>query len=75
METPLQAKDLWPLVQKLSHDEQVRLAKLALGAASRAPGNDTAAYEAAPPCPGEFDSDDEPLAWEAEGWESVDEAR
>jgi hypothetical protein len=68
----LTAEDLWPLVQKLPHDEQVRLAKLTLMAASRGPGTDSEAYRAAPPAPDEFSSDDDPLAWEAEGWEKVD---
>ncbi len=30
MATMLTADDLWPLVRKLPHEEQVRLAKLAL---------------------------------------------
>jgi len=69
------AEDLWPLVQKLSHDEQVRLAKLALRAASRGPEADAEAYDTAPPAPDEFSSDDDALAWEAEGWEKVDAPR
>jgi hypothetical protein len=75
MDTSLKAEDLWPLVQKLPHEEQVRLAKLALRAASREPADDAAAYQVAPPGAGEFDSDDEPLGWEAEGWENVDATR
>ena len=75
METALTAEDLWPLVQKLPHDEQVRLAKLALMAASREPDADMEAYRAAPPAPDEFATSDDPLAWEAEGWENVDAKR
>ncbi len=75
MSAPLKAEDLWPLVQKLPHDEQVRLAKLALMAASRRPTGDAEAYRIAPPGADEFRSDDDPLAWEAEGWESVDAPR
>src|SRR5262249_55197591 len=60
MTASLKAEDLWPLVQRLSRDERVRLAKLALGAASRDPSGD---------------SDDEALAWEAEGWEELDAPR
>jgi hypothetical protein len=64
------ARDLWPLVEKLPHDEQVRLARLALLAASR--GRDAAAaYVAKPPGDAEFRTDDDPLAWDAEGWEHV----
>jgi hypothetical protein len=75
MKPQLKAEDLWPLVQKLPHDEQVRLAKLALMAASREPSGDAEAYRTAPPAPEEFSSDDEALAWEAEGWENVDAPR
>ena len=66
MSTPLTAHDLWPLVLKLPHDERVRLARLALKAAAT---DDAAAYRAAAPDPDEFGSDEEPLAWEGEGWE------
>ena len=66
MSTPLTAHDLWPLVLKLPHDERVRLARLALKAAAT---DDAAAYRAAAPAPDEFGSDEEPLAWEGEGWE------
>jgi len=75
MSSPLKADDLWPLVQKLPHDEQVRLAKLALMAASRQPSGDAEAYRIAPPTADEFSSDEDPLAWEAEGWENVDAPR
>jgi hypothetical protein len=66
--TPLQARDLMPLVQKLSHDERVRLARIALSAAA-ADGADSAAYDAAPPREDEFSTEEDPLCWEAEGWE------
>jgi hypothetical protein len=66
MSDPLTAHDLWPLVLKLPHDERVRLAKLALKAAAT---DDAAAYRAAAPDPDEFGSDEDPLAWEGEGWE------
>ena len=66
MSEPLTAHDLWPLVLKLPHDERVRLAKLALKAAAT---DDAAAYRAAPPDVAEFSSEDESLAWEAEGWD------
>src|SRR5690349_20911745 len=50
----LKAQDLWPLVAKLSHDEQVRLAKLALAAAGRVPAADGQQYKASPPGAEEF---------------------
>ncbi len=73
--TTLMADDLWPLVRKLSQEEQVRLAKLALTAAARGPDGDRAAYLAAPPNIDEFSSEDDALSWEAEGWENVDASR
>jgi hypothetical protein len=66
MGTPLTAADLLPLVLKLPPDERVSLAKLALRTAAT---DDGVAYRSAPPEPGEFSSDEDPLAWEGEGWE------
>lgn len=74
MATPLTASDFWPLILKLPHDERVRLAKLALRAAAE-DGTDGAAYAAAPPAPDEFSTDEEPLAWDAEGWEEFSAPR
>jgi hypothetical protein len=68
MSDPLTASDFWPLILKLPHEERVRLAKLALRAAA-SDDSSPAAYAAAPPAPEEFSSDDEPLAWEGQGWE------
>jgi hypothetical protein len=73
MSDPLTASDFWPLILKLPHDERVRLAKLALRAAANDPS--AVSYAAAPPSPDEFSSDDEPLAWEAEGWEEFSAPR
>jgi len=75
MDAALTAEDLWPLVQKLPHDQQVRLAKLALMAASQGLDADRAAYQALPASPGEFGAEDDSLAWDAEGWEKVDASR
>lgn len=69
MAQPLTAEDLLPLVAKLPHDEQVRLAKLALRAARDA-NRDAAAYRAQPVTEDELSQDDDGLAWEGEGWES-----
>lgn len=68
MSALLTAQDLWPLIQKLPHDEQVRMAKLALAAAARAPGAEDQTYREAPPRTDEFSSDEDALAWEAAGW-------
>jgi hypothetical protein len=66
MSNGLTARDIWPLVLKLPHDERIRLAKLALRAAAT---DDAAAYRAAPTAQDEFGSDEDPLAWESDGWE------
>ncbi len=68
MSQPATAQDLWHLVEKLPHDEQVRLAKLALRAAALG-RTAQAAYRAHPPTEEEFGADDDSLAWDAEGWE------
>lgn len=65
MAQELTARDFWPLLLKLPHDERIRLARLALHAAA-AEHED---YASAAPPEDEFGSDDEPLAWEGEGWE------
>lgn len=73
MSDPLTASDFWPLILKLPHDERVRLAKLALRAAADDPS--AASYAATPSAADEFSSDDEPLAWEAQGWEEFSAPR
>ena len=75
MDSTLTAEDLWPLVQKLSHDQQVRLAKLALKAAAQSGGSDAESYRASPPGREEFSSEEDPLAWEAEGWDEFNASR
>ena len=35
------------------------------------PATDAAAYQAHPPATAEFSTDDDPLAWDADGWENV----
>jgi hypothetical protein len=63
----LNADDLWPLVQKLPREEQLRLARRALASPGSA---DAAAYERQPVREGEFNTDDDAMAWESEGWDS-----
>jgi len=68
MAQPLTADDVWPLVERLPPQERLRLIRLI----SRSPEQDAAAYRAAPPGADEFSTHEEPLAWEAEGWEDVE---
>ena len=35
------------------------------------PATDAAAYKAHPPAAAEFSTEDDPLAWDADGWENV----
>jgi len=63
----LTADDILPLVACLTPEERVRLLRLVASSA----GGDDAIYAAVPPAPDEFTRDEEPLAWEAEGWEQV----
>lgn len=67
MNDPHTALELQPLVEKLAPEEQVRLAKLALRLAAQA--RKTHAYAEAPPGESEFSTEDDSLAWEAEGWD------
>jgi len=61
-------EDILPLVAGLTPQERVRLLRLI----ARSPSVDAAvAYAAVPPGRDEFSTDEEPLAWEAEGWEDV----
>lgn len=70
MAQPLTADDLLPLVAKLPHDEQVRLAQLVLRAACDAT-RDAGAYQTKPVRPDEFSQDEEGAAWEGEDWEAA----
>jgi hypothetical protein len=63
------ADDILPLVASLAPQERVRLLRLIT---SRPSPEAAAVYEAVPPGQDEFSSDEEPLAWEAEGWENID---
>ena len=61
--------DILPLVANLTPQERVRLLKLI---ASRPSTDPAGVYGAMPPGEDEFSTDEEPLAWEADGWEKVD---
>lgn len=65
------ADDILPLVASLTAQERARLLKL-MGLPSSSDAAAAAAYCAAPPGTDEFSADEEPLAWEAEGWEKFD---
>jgi hypothetical protein len=61
----LTADDIMPLVASLPDSERIKL----LRRIASPRGNDVSAYLAAPPTRDEFSGDDEPIAWDAEGWD------
>jgi len=61
----LTADDIMPLVASLPDSERIRLLRWI--AAPHGP--DSSSYQVASPTDDEFSGDDEPLAWEADGWE------
>lgn len=67
MSQPLTANDLLPLVARLAPQERKRLIRLIEATAER----DAALYLAAPPTQGEFGSDHDALAWDADGWDQA----
>jgi hypothetical protein len=67
MAKALTADDILPLVAALTPQERVRLLRLI----ALPQGADPPAYLALPPSRDEFSADEEPLAWDAEGWEEM----
>jgi hypothetical protein len=63
------ADDVLPLIAGLTPQERVRLLRLI---ADQPRTDEAAVYNVAPPRPDEFSVDEDPLAWEAEGWEEGD---
>jgi hypothetical protein len=63
----LTADDILPLVASLTPAERERLRRLI----ALPQGGDASVYRSLPPSRDEFSADEEPLAWEAEGWEDV----
>ena len=61
----LSADDVMPLVAALSDKERAKLLKRIASAG----GTDSLAYLATPPNRDEFSNEEEPLAWEAHGWD------
>jgi hypothetical protein len=68
MSQPLTAHDLWPLVRKLSVDEQLRLVELTRRSALEAHG----VASGPPPMDGEPSRTEERLALDAECWDALD---
>lgn len=66
MDRPTTAEDFMALISSLSNQERVRLVHLLV---QQTRSSDAEAYALMPPGEDEFSSDEEPLAWEAEGWE------
>jgi hypothetical protein len=64
----LTADDILPLVASLTPRERLRLLRLI----ALPQGADASVYRSVPPSRDEFSTDDEPLAWDAEGWEDAD---
>ena len=67
MPRALTADDILPLVDSLTAQERVRLQRLI----ASPEGGDAVVYRFLPPSRAEFSADDEPLAWDAEGWEAI----
>lgn len=65
MPRSLTADDLMPLVASLPDSERIKLLRWI--ASPR--GTDASAYQVAPPTEDESLGDEEPLGWEADGWE------
>ncbi len=61
----LTADDILPIIASLTPGERVRLIRLIASGQE----SDSCAYAAMPPRPDEFQSDDDLLSWDAEGWE------
>jgi hypothetical protein len=67
MARALTADDILPLVASLTPQERVRLLRLI----TLPQEADASVYRSVPPSRDEFSADDEPLAWDAEGWENM----
>jgi hypothetical protein len=63
----LTADDILPLVASLTPQERVRLLRMI----ALPQGADASTYRSIPASRDEVSADEEPLAWDAEGWEDV----
>jgi hypothetical protein len=68
MANPVTADDLLPLIAALPVTERVRLLRLLTG---RPNSEADRAYDAQPVGADEFSADNDPLSWDADGWETV----
>lgn len=66
MQGELTAEDVAPLVAKLSATERARLVRLIATL-----GGEGGVYAASPASDDEFGEEDDPLGWDATGWEDV----
>ena len=64
----LTADDILPLVACLTSQERIRLLRLIKPARG---SEDRDIYRVLPAAAAEFSTDDEPLSWDAEGWENL----
>lgn len=69
MSKQITADDILPLIAGLPTHERVRLIRLITGIPYRDGG---AVYAVVPPNDTEFSSEEDPLAWEGDGWEEFD---
>jgi hypothetical protein len=67
MAKTLTADDILPLVASLTPQERIRLLRLI----ALPPGGDAPVYRSVPASRDEFSADEEPLAWDADGWEDA----
>ncbi|MCC6368780.1 MAG: hypothetical protein IT165_35100 [Bryobacterales bacterium] len=65
MSNSLTVEEIVPLVEALPPEERARLVRLITGL------HDSSIYAARPPAGDEFSTDEDPLAWDSEGWENV----
>jgi hypothetical protein len=68
MVRPMTVEELLPLVAGLTPRDRARLLRMI---AASPEVSAAAAYKVMPPSADEFSSDEDPLAWEANGWEEV----
>lgn len=67
MPGPLTVEQIVPLVEALPPAERARLLRLIIASSNA----DSSIYAASPPSSSEFSTDEDPLAWDSEGWEDV----
>jgi prevent-host-death family protein len=67
-----EAKDHLPdLIAETADGGEVIITDNGKALARLIPATDAATYQAHPPAAAEFSTNDEPLAWDADGWENV----